>query len=106
MKGGLESVQGLEEVNLADVRRIVLEDGAFSGEHLKRVHGNDNIVHYTRNFLLSSALKTVSASPEITGLQRGSFRNLHLERLHLEGNVFIGNVSGHAFTNITVTSMR
>ena len=106
MKGGFESVQGLEEVNIAHVQKIVLRSGSFSGEHLKRVHGNDNIVHYTLNFLLSSALKTVSASPEITGLQKGSFRNLHLERMHFEGNVFIGNVSGHAFTNITVTSMR
>ena len=39
LKGGLESVQGLEEVNLADVRRVVLDDGAFSGKRLKRVSG-------------------------------------------------------------------
>ena len=37
MGGGLESVRGLEEVELTKVRRIVLEGGAFSGEQLKHV---------------------------------------------------------------------
>ena len=60
LKGGLESVQGLEEVNLADVRKIVLEVGAFSGKLLKRISGEVTVellmarwllMHSCRHFL-------------------------------------------------------
>ena len=44
MKGGLESMQGLEEVNITHVPRIVLRSSAFSGQHLKRVSGEVKVV--------------------------------------------------------------
>ena len=52
LKGGLESVQGLEEVNLADVRKTVLEDGAFSGKLLKRISGEVTVELLMARWLL------------------------------------------------------
>ena len=46
MDGSLESVGGLEEVELTKVRRIELESGAFSGQQLKHISGE--ILHFEK----------------------------------------------------------
>ena len=59
MGGGLASVRGLEEVELTQVRRIVLESGAFSGGQLKHVSGE--ILQRSEKWLVRGWVKFVPA---------------------------------------------
>ena len=109
LKGGLESVQGLEEVNLADVRKIVLEVGAFSGKLLKRISGEVTVELLMARWLLMhthvAIFATVSRTTIVTGMKRGTFNRLVLEKMHLDGNFFMGDIASKTFMDMQVTNL-
>ena len=104
MGGGLASVRGLEEVELTQVRRIVLESGAFSGGQLKHVSG-EILQDFLTTLISILNLETVSSSA-ITSFTRGTFKDLDLEKMHLVGNTLMGGISSNAFTEMRVKNLR
>ena len=48
---------------------------------------------------------TVSNAPNITSMKSGTFNGMNLEKLHLSGNHFTGDISSKAFMDMWVKDL-